>query len=209
MRIQQEEIKTIKPRTYNLKLSDADYQRLSEKAGSCNMTAEELLENFIGDLVYGTYTNGSDERMYANEWFDRCGFSYTADADKTLIQYMCSGLSVTDIECFVANISEIESIKEDIQETEKQLANPEAEKWQDFITVSKNGEEPTYKTIDDFIKALEDDLQWEKEALSNAEAELEETKQCYLDYSKAEAKSLENELDAFKEWYINHYMIKD
>ena len=209
MRIQQEEIKTIKPRTYNLKLSDADYQRLSEKAGSCNMTAEELLENFIGDLVYGTYTNGSDERMYANEWFDRCGFSYTADVDKTLIQYMCSGLSVTDIECFVANISEIESIKEDIQETEKQLANPEAEKWQDFITVSKNGEEPTYKTLDDFIKELEDDLQCEKEALSNAEAELEETKQCYLDYSKAEAKSWENELDAFKEWYINHYMIKD
>ena len=64
-------------------------------------------------------------------------------------------------------------------------------------------------SVNDFIKALEDDLQWEKEALSNAEAELEETKQCYLDYSKAEAKSWENELDAFKEWYINHYMIKD
>ena len=199
----------LKKRTFTLELTDDDVTRLANKAASAGMSMGELLASFVGDLVCGSHTNGSDERMLAQSWFDRCGFSYTTDADKTLIQYMCSGLSVTDIECFVANISEIESIKEDIQETEKQLANPEAEKWQDFITVSKNGEEPAYKTLDDFIKDLEDDLQWEKEALNNAEAELEETKQCYLDYSKAEAKSWENELDAFKEWYINHYMIKD
>ncbi|MBP1550478.1 MAG: hypothetical protein J6A05_10800, partial [Oscillospiraceae bacterium] len=71
---QQKEIATIKPRTFKLKLSDADVIRIFEFAAKSSITPEELLENFIGDLVYGTYTNGSDERIAANEWYDRCGF---------------------------------------------------------------------------------------------------------------------------------------
>lgn len=74
--IQQTEIKTIAPRTFRLNLSDADAERLFKKAAEVSLTAEQLLENFIGDLVDGTYSNGSDERMLAGEWFDRCPFSY-------------------------------------------------------------------------------------------------------------------------------------
>ena len=33
------------------------------------------MENFISDLVGGSRTNGSDERMLAHQWFDRCWFS--------------------------------------------------------------------------------------------------------------------------------------
>lgn len=47
---QEEEIKTIKSRNYNLNLSDADVERLAEKALSYGLTAAELLENFIGIL---------------------------------------------------------------------------------------------------------------------------------------------------------------
>ena len=72
---QQEEIKTIRPRQITLNLSDADVKRISEKSGRVGLTVSQLLESFIGDLVDGTYTNGSDERMYANQWFDRCWFS--------------------------------------------------------------------------------------------------------------------------------------
>ncbi|MEL7656177.1 MAG: hypothetical protein AAGU75_09750 [Bacillota bacterium] len=75
MSTQHEEIKSICGRNLTLNLSSADVNRLFEKAGSVGMTPSELLENFVGDLVNGTYTNGSDERMYANAWFDRCGFS--------------------------------------------------------------------------------------------------------------------------------------
>lgn len=70
------EISTIKSRTYKLNLSDADVIRLAEKALNYNMTASELLENFIGDLVYGTYSNGSDEREYISMWAERCWFAY-------------------------------------------------------------------------------------------------------------------------------------
>lgn len=71
---QEKEIQTIRERTFSLKLSDSDIERLAAKAARGGLTMEQLLENFIGDLVCGTYYNGSDERMYAQEWFDRCWF---------------------------------------------------------------------------------------------------------------------------------------
>lgn len=72
---QRKEIETIKPRTYSLNLSDADVERIAKSAGSYGLTVSELLENFIGDLVAGTYSNGSDERMYAEQWAERCWFA--------------------------------------------------------------------------------------------------------------------------------------
>lgn len=44
-----------------------------ESAGEYGLTIGELIENFVGDLVDGTYSNGS-ERMYAQQWFERCWF---------------------------------------------------------------------------------------------------------------------------------------
>ena len=85
---QEMEIATEKPRTFKLKLSDADVVRIFEKAGSVDLTPSELMESFIGDLICGTHTHGSDERMYANEWFDRCGF-YEYDRG-TFLRYILS-----------------------------------------------------------------------------------------------------------------------
>lgn len=73
---QKKEIETIKERTIKIKLSDADCERLAKKCGECGLTIGELFENFAGDLVDGTYSNGSDERMCANNWFERCGFPF-------------------------------------------------------------------------------------------------------------------------------------
>ena len=49
---QQEEIETIRSRTIEVKLSDADVKRISEKAAAHGLTVGELIENFIGDLVW-------------------------------------------------------------------------------------------------------------------------------------------------------------
>lgn len=87
---QKQEIETITDRTFTIKLSHADVIRLFEKAADVGMMPEDLLKNFIGDLVYGTYTNGSDECMYANSWFDRCGFSmYKNDTFLGYLQNNC------------------------------------------------------------------------------------------------------------------------
>lgn len=49
---QQEEIETIRSRTIEVKLSDADVKRISEKAAAHGLTVGELIENFIGDFSY-------------------------------------------------------------------------------------------------------------------------------------------------------------
>jgi predicted DNA binding CopG/RHH family protein len=56
---QKKEIKTIKERKITVKLSDKDCNRLARKCGKHGLTVGELIENFIGDLVGGTYSNGS------------------------------------------------------------------------------------------------------------------------------------------------------
>lgn len=65
---------TIRERKITVKLSDADCDLLAKKCGEHGLTVGELVENFIGDLVGGTYSNGSDERDYADQWFERCCF---------------------------------------------------------------------------------------------------------------------------------------
>ena len=71
---QQEERKTVKERSFTLRLSDEDVKQLFEKSAMAGMAPGELLENFVGDLVYGTCCNGSDESDCADMWFERCGF---------------------------------------------------------------------------------------------------------------------------------------
>ena len=66
---QKEEIATIKPRSFTLELSDADVKRLYEKAYSNGTTPAEMMQSYLGDLLDGTYTRGSDERMGS---FQRC-----------------------------------------------------------------------------------------------------------------------------------------
>jgi len=108
-----QEIGTIRNRNIELPLSDADVQRLWEKAGKVGMTAGELLTSFIGDLVCGTYTNGSDERMYAEEWFERCGFSFTAK--NTFLRYL---LEHDKLGGFIFNDNAFTDGKEELAEME-------------------------------------------------------------------------------------------
>lgn len=121
---QQKEIETIKERTIKLSLSDADCNRLSIKAGLGGQTISELLENFIGDLVNGTYSNGSDERNKANEWYNRCEFSRN---DSTLLQYLLEhGYDISDfiitcdeLKCFETSPREFDDEVAELEDGEK------------------------------------------------------------------------------------------
>lgn len=84
---QEEEICTIRARRFNLELSDADVYRVAVEAAKGGISVEELLQNFIGDLVSGTYSNGSDEREFARRWYDRCWFGGYSET-KTFLQYL-------------------------------------------------------------------------------------------------------------------------
>lgn len=112
----EKEIATIKERTFKISLSDEDVKKLWEKAGKVGMTAGELLAAFVGDLVNGTYSNGSDERMYAEQWFDRCGFSYTAD--KTFLRYL---LEYGELDSLLQSVDELDEYIEEKKSLEAEL----------------------------------------------------------------------------------------
>ena len=67
MSYEQKEIKTIRERNITVKLSNADCEKLIKKCGKFGLTPGELIENFISDLIDGTYSNGSDERYLINQ----------------------------------------------------------------------------------------------------------------------------------------------
>lgn len=150
---QKQEIETIKERTITLKLSDADCERISKKAGISSLTVAELLENFIGDLVDGTYSNGSDERDRADQWYDRCGFSWMND--DTLIHHLLyCGYDVDD---FLSAYDELKYFESNPQEFADEVA--ELEDGEKFWF-----EEDYQSYIDEFLEAHKDvELEIEKE----------------------------------------------
>lgn len=103
----QKEVATVKKRRLDIKLSDYDVLRLIKKAGEVNLTVSELLENFIADLVCGTFTNGSDERMFAEEWFNRCRFAMFSE--NTLLSHLLE--TEVDLKKFIAAYEENENYK--------------------------------------------------------------------------------------------------
>jgi len=140
---QHEEIETIRERKINLKLSDADIKRIYEKAGSVGLTVSELLENFIGDLVHGTYSNGSDERMYAENWFDRCWFAMFPE--NTFLQYLINFDIVEDI---IEDWNELKYYEQNAEEQEndrdiyEEIKERIDENFSDFIEQIKCQEKP-------------------------------------------------------------------
>lgn len=152
---QKQEIETIKERTITLKLSDADCDRIVKKAGLHGLTVGELLENFIGDLVDGTYSNGSDERDSAEQWFQRCWFSHMYE--KTLLRYLLDWEH--DIDDFLTVYDELK-----LYET-----NPE--KFAEEVADAKeNGEKLWFEK--EYIDYTEEFLKAHKDADMEKEIEL-------------------------------------
>lgn len=190
---QQKEIETISPREYKLNLSDADVERIAKTAGSYGMTVSELLENFIGDLVNGTYTNGSDERMYAQQWAERCWFSY--DQDKSLVKYLCDGWDY-EFSDLLGVLDRIESIKADIVEEENHIED--AENLWDHYT--RNGK-PAYKNADEFIEDKKMDLEMYKDEMEQALENLEDIKKGFDAYMKEKSYDWGEQVEKVKIWY--------
>ena len=69
----------LKKRTFVIELTQDTYRNFIEMVYRDGVTPAEVLEGFINDLVCGSHTRGSDERMYAEKYYDRCGYGYFFD----------------------------------------------------------------------------------------------------------------------------------
>ena len=59
-----------------IELSDGDMVDFSRLAKEHGTTPTEILQGFICDLVDGSQTNGSDERLLAEQYLDRCRINF-------------------------------------------------------------------------------------------------------------------------------------
>lgn len=171
---QQKEIETIKERNIVVKLSDADCKRISDLCGEHNLKVGELLENFIGDLVGGTYTNGSDERMYARQYFERCWFGMFPE--KTLLNFLLSGWEF-DLDRFMDLLEQLEDNRADLEEYEK---NPEGHDWDleeiEFLKTDIEDLENELAEIKQAFFKENEKADWEKE-VENVKKFVEEREQ--------------------------------
>ena len=183
---QKKEIETIKGRQITLNLSDADCDRITELCGRHDMTVSQLLENFIGDLVCGTYSNGSDERMYADQWFNRCWFGMFPDP--TLLKFLLEHL-YTSVDDFMDLLENIEDAKKDLAEYEE---NPDSDYWDE--------EEIEYTRTD-----LED---WNKELEEIKTEFLEEKPSADWEEEVAKVKNFIKSRDDMREGYTTEVVPK-
>ena len=168
---QAKEIETIKERTIPLKLSDADVKRICTLAGSVNITVTSLIENFIGDLVGGTYSNGSDERTFARQWFNRCGFDI--GIEYSFLQFAIDNFALEEILDLWESIQDakddIDYYKEHPEDEdaidEIPLLNEDIDSWQKELAVIYNEYKSCRKSTS--VGSLEDEIQkilkWKKE----------------------------------------------
>lgn len=165
---QAEEIKTIREKKISVRLSEADCNRVSNLCGEYNITVGELIENFIGDLVNGTYTNGSGERMFARQYVERCGFSF--EPDRTLtnwilasgymyaiddIYYLFDGLQTGQEELEYleqhpeeADAEAVEILKSDMEDWEQELDSLKAK----YLKAGGRTAEDWEKEVESFMK---------------------------------------------------------
>jgi hypothetical protein len=192
---QEKEIATIKPRTFEIRLSDADYQRIAEKAAIAEMSVEELLESFIGDLVNGTYTNGSDERMHANDWYERCG--YGCFEKSTFLHYLINEYSVNE---FVDAWDSAEDYKEDADNTEKEIENPMAD-WKNFI--DSNGNQ-VYASKESYLSELQEELKEMQDYYKSEMETVEEYWNNFLTWTDSKNPDKDKEIKAVLYWHAKY-----
>ena len=156
----------LKERTISVRLSDRDCDKLMDLCGICGLSVGELIEGFVGDLVNGTHTHGSDERMYAERWFERCGFEMFAEP--TLLQHLLYwGYEPEDYINAIENIKDADRIKKDAyekpelyDEEELSFVDDDIADWEeelrdmreDWIPEKKPNMDAEIKLIKDWIR---------------------------------------------------------
>ena len=112
-----EEVKSVKPRTLRVPLSDADVRRVSELARCHGLTVEALVANFITDLVDGTHSHDPGERFYAEQWFEHSESG--TSSDHSFFGFLVEHNALTDV---IRAWEDVKATQKDIASVRESLA---------------------------------------------------------------------------------------
>lgn len=161
-------------RKITVKLSDVDCDSLVRKCGEYGLSIGELIENFIGDLVGGTYSNGSDEEDYANQWFERCWFGMFPK--QTLLNHLLNwGYDPEDYLNALDNIGTakeekkyLEEHPEEADEEEASCIDSDIEEWEDELKDMRKDWKPEGEpNMDEEIERIKKWVKEKEEFINN------------------------------------------
>lgn len=145
-------------RAFSLELTDKETAAFIEQCYRDGTTPAEVLEGFICDLTGVERTRGSDERMYATQYYERCGYGYFfPDDSRTFTQWLLYDYS---LEAVAEALEDIKIFEEelfywkdhpDITPPEGEIEDLEAE-----LTDSKGQIEELYQEYKKHTKKPED-----------------------------------------------------
>ena len=202
MRDRISETETCALKNYTLNLSDHDTEAIARKAGSYNMTVPRLLEHFIADLIDGNYTNGSDERMYANQWLERCLFAH--ESDRNLITFICD--HNYDFDAIQKILQSIEDTQWYLQEAKNKIESTD-DSWKGITQMSYDDSgKPTgyirsYKTHEDFIADCREAIESYEEDIKDYTGQLNDIKTEFASYMGTRPYDWDKELQSYLQWY--------
>lgn len=191
--------------TITIKISDGTWNRTICRAMKYGMLPEELISAFLEDLTYGDYSNGSDERMHANEWFDRCRGTMVGSLEDSLLKKL---LESRELEDFLNVYDDLKSAKESIEWIKRDIEtgvvkrpwfdNPEGYTWEKGFYV--NGVHYDYSSKEEWEKKKRAELQEQEEELKDI---IEEYgwKEYMEKYKEYDNENLEAEIQKASEWF--------
>ena len=105
----------LKKRAFTLELTDEDTANFIRKCYQDGTTPAEVLEGFINDLIDGSRTRGSDERMYAEQYYERCCYGFFFPGEyRTFTQWLLSEYGEYSLKEIIDSLDDIKTLEEEI-----------------------------------------------------------------------------------------------
>ena len=105
----------LKKRAFSLELTDTETAAFIEKCFRDGTTPAEVLEGFICDLTGAERTRGSDERMYAGQYYERCGYGFFFSGEyRTFTQWLLHEYGEYSLKEIIDSLDDIKTFEEEI-----------------------------------------------------------------------------------------------
>lgn len=162
-----------KKRAFTLELTDKETTAFIEMCFRDGTTPAEVLEGFICDLTEAERTRGSDERMLATQYYERCGYGFFLSGEyRTFAQWLLEEYRLNDIAEALDDIKDLEEEVQYLTDHPDEVDEGELESLGAQITDCKEDIETIYQEYTAQIKSpdtLEDGLKGVREYLETIE----------------------------------------
>lgn len=125
----------MKKEVIKIKLTKRNYDEFRERAARVGLLPDELIENFISDLIGGESSNGLIETFCVNQWYDR--FWFGMEPENMFLAYLLQNYKIDKfyelyhlrdynrllIEAPEFSEQEKEVYRKNLQEAEQELHN--------------------------------------------------------------------------------------